>query len=134
MAQTEVRPRIVALLCDADFIYRTDTRTWSHLDGRPFTYADQVIARQATPAELEEARERIKRDQDYRRTQGEVTDVLVRYLDPLLDHLGEQAGSSNSTGSSASSAHRFVPSPRTPADQVDADSFGVSSSSASSQR
>ncbi|MFE0101327.1 hypothetical protein ACFWZ2_09430 [Streptomyces sp. NPDC059002] len=89
MAQTEVRPRIVALLCDADFTYRTDTHTWSHTDGRPFTYAEQVIALQATRAELEEAKAQIERYQEYRRTKRDAADVSVRFLDLFLERLGE---------------------------------------------
>ncbi|WP_210593645.1 hypothetical protein [Streptomyces sp. GESEQ-35] len=90
MAQPEVRPRIVALLCDADFIYRTDTRTWSHLDGRPFTHAEQVIALQATRAEADEARAQLMRYLEYRRTKREAGDVLTHFLDPFLDQLREK--------------------------------------------
>ncbi|MFE2345709.1 hypothetical protein [Kitasatospora cineracea] len=43
---------IIKLLFDADFVYREDTGTWSHDDGRPFSRTEQMIAEAAGEEEL----------------------------------------------------------------------------------
>ncbi|MFG2841691.1 hypothetical protein ACGF12_00740 [Kitasatospora sp. NPDC048296] len=53
MAQPDCRLDIFLLLNDADFIVRSDTNTWSHHDGRPFTEAEQALADGATDLEFE---------------------------------------------------------------------------------
>ncbi|MCX4753468.1 hypothetical protein [Kitasatospora purpeofusca] len=52
-APTFVSRNIVKLLFDADFVYRDDTDTWSHQDGRPFSEPEQAIAEAAGEEELE---------------------------------------------------------------------------------
>ncbi|WP_260860009.1 hypothetical protein [Streptomyces cupreus] len=63
MPETDIRPcprpEIVDLLCDADFKYRSDTNTWSHRDGRPFSKEEQALAFTATRVEFEEVREQL---------------------------------------------------------------------------
>ncbi|MEV7357315.1 hypothetical protein [Kitasatospora sp. NPDC091276] len=53
MSQPDCRRDVFLLLNDADFIYRPDTNTWSHNDGRPFTTEEQATAHDATEVELE---------------------------------------------------------------------------------
>ena len=53
MAEPTCRNDVFQLLADADFIYRPDTNTWSHHDGRPFTEAEQATVHDATEVELE---------------------------------------------------------------------------------
>ncbi|MFJ2775954.1 hypothetical protein [Kitasatospora sp. NPDC087315] len=50
---TFVSRNIMKLLFDADFVYRDDTDTWSHQDGRPFSEPEQAIAEAAGEEELE---------------------------------------------------------------------------------
>ncbi|MFI9269403.1 hypothetical protein ACIGXM_01565 [Kitasatospora sp. NPDC052896] len=52
MAEPTCRLDVLLLLNKADFIYRPDTKTWSHHDGRPFTEAEQATAHGATDVEL----------------------------------------------------------------------------------
>ncbi|MFJ6621207.1 hypothetical protein ACIQOW_27005 [Kitasatospora sp. NPDC091335] len=52
MFQSDCRRDVFLLLNDADFIYRPDTNTWSHSDGRPFTEEEQATAHDATDVEL----------------------------------------------------------------------------------
>ncbi|MFI2210120.1 hypothetical protein [Streptomyces sp. NPDC020141] len=87
MPETEIRPHIVALLCDADFTYRPDTKTWSHRDGRPFTKEEQATALQATRAELEELKAQHSRYMEYKRTKDEALDALQRFLAPFMEQL-----------------------------------------------
>lgn len=53
MTEPTCRLDVFKLLNDADFVYRPDTNTWSHHDGRPFTKAEQATAHDATDEELE---------------------------------------------------------------------------------
>ncbi|CAM5397026.1 hypothetical protein AB0F92_15915 [Kitasatospora aureofaciens] len=53
MTEPTCRLDVFKLLNNADFIYRPDTNTWSHHDGRPFTDAEQAMAHDATDVELE---------------------------------------------------------------------------------
>ncbi|MCW8383405.1 hypothetical protein [Streptomyces justiciae] len=90
MAQPEIRPHIVALLCDADFKYRPDTNTWSHRDGRPFSKAEQATAHQCTRAELEEVQAQFTRYREYLRQEQEAPEALQRFLAPFMAQLTEK--------------------------------------------
>ncbi|WJV47149.1 hypothetical protein [Streptomyces flavofungini] len=87
MPETEPRFHVVALLCSSDFKRRSDTNTWSYLDGRPFTKEEQAIVDTATHADLQETRAQIARYQEYLRTMSEARDTLHRYLAPFMDRL-----------------------------------------------
>ncbi|MEV8307181.1 hypothetical protein AB0P36_07390 [Streptomyces flavidovirens] len=90
MPKTEARPHIVALLCDADFKRRSDTNTWSHRDGRPFSKEEQAIVFRATRIELEEVREQISRYREYQRTMDEAPEALQHFLTPFMEQLTEK--------------------------------------------
>ncbi|MFE5710149.1 hypothetical protein ACFQ7J_04865 [Streptomyces sp. NPDC056501] len=87
MPETEIRPHIVALLCDADWKHRPDTNTWSHRDGRPFTKEEQTTAFQAVRAEVEEASEQFKRYRDYVRKWEDAPEALQQFLAPFMEQL-----------------------------------------------
>ncbi|MFE9255698.1 hypothetical protein [Streptomyces sp. NPDC006879] len=87
MPETEIRPHIVALLCDSNFKYRRDTNTWSHIDGRPFTKEEQATALHATRAEFEEFAAQHSRYMEYTRTLEEAPESLNRFLAPFMDQL-----------------------------------------------
>ncbi|MFD8414189.1 hypothetical protein ACFV2Q_20930 [Streptomyces sp. NPDC059650] len=87
MPETEIRPHIVALLCDSNFKYRRDTNTWSHVDGRPFTKEEQATALRATRAEFEEFAAQHNRYMEYKRTLEEAPEALQRFLAPFMDQL-----------------------------------------------
>ncbi|MEU3755092.1 hypothetical protein AB0H17_20335 [Streptomyces olivoreticuli] len=87
MPQTEIRPHVVALLCHADFKRRTDTNTWSHRDGRPFTKDEQATAFSATRAEFEEFHAQHTRYMEYLRKTEEAPDALQRFLAPFMEQL-----------------------------------------------
>ncbi|GAA3771507.1 hypothetical protein [Streptomyces chiangmaiensis] len=86
MTQSEIRPHIVTLLCDADFKYRPDTNTWSHRDGRPFTKEEQVTAFGATRAEVEEVKAQIDRYMQ----KAETPEALEHFLAPYMEQLTEK--------------------------------------------
>ncbi|MFD7546283.1 hypothetical protein [Streptomyces sp. NPDC059816] len=90
MAQTEARPKIVALLCDTNFTYRRDTSTWSHRDGRPFTAEEQTLASLATRADLEEVKTQHTRYMEYVRTKEEAPDALQQFLAPFMERLDKR--------------------------------------------
>ncbi|AWZ03621.1 MULTISPECIES: hypothetical protein [unclassified Streptomyces] len=87
MPETEIRPAVVALLCDSDFKYRRDTKTWSHIDGRPFTKEEQTTALHATRDEFEEFAAQHTRYMEYLRTTEEAPEALQRFLAPFMDQL-----------------------------------------------
>ncbi|MFE2855291.1 hypothetical protein ACFXJO_29775 [Streptomyces lavendulae] len=87
MPETEIRPHIVALLCDSNFKYWRDTKTWSHVDGRPFTKEEQATALRATRAEFEEFAAQHSRYMEYKRTLEEAPEALDRFLAPFMDQL-----------------------------------------------
>ncbi|MCT2589842.1 hypothetical protein LHJ74_07925 [Streptomyces sp. N2-109] len=87
MPQTDIRPHVVALLCDADFKHQADPRTWNHRDGRPFTTAEQETALSATRAEFEEFHAQHKRYMEYLRKTKETPDALQSFLAPFMEQL-----------------------------------------------
>ncbi|MFI6473989.1 hypothetical protein ACIBL5_27435 [Streptomyces sp. NPDC050516] len=87
MPDIEPRLHIVVLLRDTDFKFRSDTNTWSHLDGRPFTKEEQAIAHTATRADLGEVLDQLARYKEYRRTKNEAPEALNRFLAPFMDQL-----------------------------------------------
>ncbi|THA83159.1 hypothetical protein [Streptomyces sp. A0592] len=87
MPETEIRPHIVALLCDSNFKYRRDTNTWSHVDSRPFTKEEQATALRATRAEFEEFAAQHSRYMEYKRTLEEAPEAFQRFLAPFMDQL-----------------------------------------------
>lgn len=87
MPETEIRPHVVALLCDSNFQYRRDTKTWSHIDGRPFTKEEQATALHATRAEFEEFAAQHTRYMEYTRTLEEAPETLQRFLAPFMEQL-----------------------------------------------
>ncbi|MGQ7750323.1 hypothetical protein ACUN29_17795 [Streptomyces sp. WC2508] len=90
MPEPEFQPDIVALLCDADFKQRPDTRTWSHRDGRPFSKEEQARVFRATRAELEEVREQIARYRKYVLERTEATETLQCFLAPFMQQLTQK--------------------------------------------
>ncbi|MEW2163593.1 hypothetical protein AB0912_11420 [Streptomyces sp. NPDC007084] len=87
MPETEPRFHVVVLLCDTDFTYRSDTNTWSHANGQPFTKEEQTIVGTATRAELQEVRAQIARYREYLRTKGAASEALQQFLAPFMDRL-----------------------------------------------
>lgn len=87
MPETEIRPAVVALLCDSNFKYRRDTKTWSHIDGRPFTKDEQATALDATRAEFEEFAAQHTRYMKYRRTTEEAPEAFQQFLAPFMERL-----------------------------------------------
>lgn len=85
---SNIRLDVVTLLCDADFRRRPDTGRWSHLDGRPFTKAEQTLAFSATREEFEIAAAQIKREGDYQREYEDAVEALPKLLMPYLAQLG----------------------------------------------
>ncbi|MFB6830694.1 hypothetical protein [Streptomyces hydrogenans] len=55
MPASTPRPHVMALLFDTDFNRPSGTRTFRHLDGRPFTDEEQALADDATLEELQAA-------------------------------------------------------------------------------
>lgn len=90
MPETQARPHIVALLCDADFKQRRDTGTWSHRDGRPFSTEERNLVLSATRAELEEIQEQFARYREYRRTLDDAEEALQRFLAPYMNQLTDR--------------------------------------------
>ncbi|MFD7629333.1 hypothetical protein ACFV7Q_25460 [Streptomyces sp. NPDC059851] len=90
MPETEIRPHIVALLCDADWKYRPDTNTWSHRDGRPFTKEEQATAFQAVRAEVEEAVGQRRRYLEYLRKKENALEDLRQFLAPFMEQLAKK--------------------------------------------
>ncbi|MFE9881910.1 hypothetical protein [Streptomyces sp. NPDC005784] len=92
MPETNIRPRpdIVALLCDADFKRRSDTSTYSHRDGRPFSKEEQALAFTATRVELEEVHEQLARYREHQRTREEAPEAFQRFLAPFMEQLTEK--------------------------------------------
>lgn len=87
MAQPAIRLDVITLICDTNFKYRTDTNTWSHRDGRPFTKAEQETAHSCTRDEFEIAVAQIKREIAYRRERAELPDALIALLSPYFAQL-----------------------------------------------
>ncbi|WP_405544280.1 hypothetical protein OG590_17900 [Streptomyces goshikiensis] len=87
MPETEIRPAVVALLCDSDFKFRRDTNTWSHIDGRPFTKEEQATALNATRAEFEDFAAQHTRYMEYLRTKEQAPEALQQFLAPFMDQL-----------------------------------------------
>lgn len=87
LPQSNIRLDVVTLLCDADFRRRPDTNRWSHLDGRPFTKAEQALAFSATREEFTIAADQIKREGDYRREYQEAVEALPKLLLPYFGQL-----------------------------------------------
>ncbi|MFJ2215035.1 hypothetical protein ACIQVO_31735 [Streptomyces sp. NPDC101062] len=87
MPPIDIRPHIVALLCDSDFKRRPDTRTWSHRDGRPFTKEEQATALSATRYEFEEFHAQYTRYLEYLRKGEEAPDALQLFLAPFFERL-----------------------------------------------
>ncbi|MFE2240063.1 hypothetical protein ACFXCU_11280 [Streptomyces virginiae] len=87
MPETNIRPTVVGLLCDSNFKYRRDTKTWSHIDGRPFTKEEQAAAWSATRYEFEEFAGQHTRYMEYLRTLEEAPDALQRFLAPFMEQL-----------------------------------------------
>ncbi|MET7489730.1 hypothetical protein [Streptomyces sp. NPDC005538] len=75
------------MLFDTDFKQRSDTNTWSHRDGSPFTQEEQDAVFAATRDELEEVSDQITRYRAYRQSKEEAPEALHRFLAPFLDQL-----------------------------------------------
>ncbi|WP_434591981.1 hypothetical protein [Streptomyces sp. A5-4] len=90
MPSTEIRPHIVALLCHSDFELRSDTSTWSHSSGRPFTEEEQATALSATKAEFEEFGAQHQRYMEYLRTKEESPNTLQSFLAPFMEQLTQK--------------------------------------------
>ncbi|MFD5563825.1 hypothetical protein [Kitasatospora griseola] len=80
MAQPNYRTDVMDLLFDADFKYRPDTNTWSHIDGRPFTKKEQATALSASREEFETFcwlwDRKVERDREI----GDATQAIVALL------------------------------------------------------
>ncbi|MGW5394899.1 hypothetical protein [Streptomyces sp. NPDC003952] len=87
MPENAIRPHVIALLCDSDFRYRHDTKTWSHVDGRPFTKEEQSTALDATRYEFEEFAAQHTRYMEYLRTLEEAPETLQQFLAPFMEQL-----------------------------------------------
>ncbi|MEV6946942.1 hypothetical protein AB0N07_34275 [Streptomyces sp. NPDC051172] len=90
MPSTEIRPHIVALLCHSDFKLRSDTNTWTHRSGRPFTEEEQATALSATKAEFEEFGAQHQRYMEYLYAKEGGPDTLQRFLAPFMERLIEK--------------------------------------------
>jgi hypothetical protein len=90
MPETQVRPEVVVLICDADIKRKRETNTWHHRDGRPFTKEERALVGSATPAEFEEIVEQYKRYREYQRTMDEAPKALQRFLAPFMEQLTEK--------------------------------------------
>ncbi|MFE0415060.1 hypothetical protein [Streptomyces tendae] len=90
MPQTEIRPEIIALLCDANFKHFLGTGTWSHRDGRPFSKKEQTLIFQATRADLEELKAQHSRYLEYVRPYEEAPEAIQRFLAPFMEQLEEK--------------------------------------------
>ncbi|MGA4858330.1 hypothetical protein ACPCAB_16975 [Streptomyces koyangensis] len=90
MPQTEIRPEIVALLCDADFKHFRETGTWSHRDGRPCGKEERDLIFQATRADLEELKGQHSRYLEYVQTHQEAPEAIQRFLAPFMEQLEEK--------------------------------------------
>ncbi|MYS19890.1 hypothetical protein GA0115240_114423 [Streptomyces sp. DvalAA-14] len=84
MTLSNIRLDVVTLLCDTDFKRRPDTNRWSHLDGRPFTQAEQTLALSSTREEFEIAAAQIQREGDYRREYQEAVHAFLKLLLPYF--------------------------------------------------
>ncbi|WP_333766487.1 hypothetical protein [Streptomyces sp. IBSBF 2435] len=91
MPLSNIRLDVVTLLCDADFRRLPDTNRWSHLDGRPFTKAEQTLAFSATREEFEIAADQINREFDYRREYEEAVEALPQLLLPYFAQLPDSS-------------------------------------------
>ncbi|NEA55606.1 hypothetical protein G3I60_15970 [Streptomyces sp. SID13666] len=90
MAELEVNPSVVALLCDSDFTYRDDTRTWSHSDGRPFSNEEQTTALHANREEFFEFHAQFERYMEYKRGVYDAPEVMNRFLAPFMNQLAKK--------------------------------------------
>ncbi|MFG2629703.1 hypothetical protein [Streptomyces sp. NPDC048473] len=87
MSQPAIRLDVITLICDSNFKYRTETNTWSHREGRPFTKEEQKTALSCTRYEFEIAAAQIKREIAYRRERAELPDTLYALLSPYFAQL-----------------------------------------------
>ncbi|MBO1333745.1 hypothetical protein [Streptomyces sp. VRA16 Mangrove soil] len=90
MPSTDIRPHVVALLCHSDFKLRSDSNTWTHSSGRPFTEEEQATALSATKAEFEEFGAQHQCYMEYLRTKEESPDTLQRFLAPFMERVTEK--------------------------------------------
>ncbi|MGW4647198.1 hypothetical protein [Kitasatospora sp. NPDC004289] len=80
-ARAGVRPEIVTLLLDANLLALSDTETWIHHDGRPFTEEERSLARSCTPREIEAVLAQMQRELDL---ETEMEADAPRAVDALL--------------------------------------------------
>ncbi|GHE32485.1 hypothetical protein GCM10018771_10500 [Streptomyces cellulosae] len=90
MPETQARPEIVVLLCDADIKRKRETNTWNHRDGRPFSKEERALVLSATRVEFEEIQEQFKRYREYQRTMDEAPKALEDFLAPFMERLTEK--------------------------------------------
>jgi hypothetical protein len=81
---SNIRLDVVTLLCDTDFNRKPDTNRWSHLDGHPFTKAEQDLAFSCTREEFEMVAAQVQRDGSYRREYQGAVKALLKLLLPYL--------------------------------------------------
>jgi hypothetical protein len=92
MPQTRTRARteVLTRVRDAAVKQRPDPRTWSHLDGRPFSKGELDLVSSAADSELEDLHGQIARYQEYRRAKEEAPEAITRFLAPFSEQLTEK--------------------------------------------
>ncbi|MFB7406461.1 hypothetical protein ACFCZ2_04670 [Streptomyces sp. NPDC056202] len=80
------RPHVMALLFDTDFDRPWGTRTFRHLDGRPFTDEEQAIADDATLEEFQAAGVPIHDPEAGTEAKAAVTELAKLIYSYALDH------------------------------------------------
>ncbi|MBQ1098591.1 hypothetical protein KBY55_21555 [Streptomyces sp. b94] len=90
MPASTPRPHIMALLFDTDFNRPSGTRTFRHLDGRPFTDEEQALADDATLEELQAAGVHVHNPEAGVEAQAatyQMADLLFKYVLPHREAL-----------------------------------------------
>ncbi|WP_411070688.1 hypothetical protein [Streptomyces sp. cmx-4-25] len=90
MPQPEIRPHVMALLFDTNFNRPPGTRTFRHLDGRPFTDEEQALADDATLEEFQAAGVHVHNPEagaEAQATAHEMAELLFKYVIPHREAL-----------------------------------------------
>ncbi|WP_380791273.1 hypothetical protein ACFE3N_15425 [Streptomyces albidoflavus] len=84
------RPHVMALLFDTNFNRPSGTRTFRHLDGRPFTDEEQALADDATLEELQAAGVHVHNPEagaEAKAAAHEMAELLFKYVIPHREAL-----------------------------------------------
>ncbi|MFD5049361.1 MULTISPECIES: hypothetical protein [Streptomyces] len=90
MPTSTPRPHVMALLFDTDFNRPSGTRTFRHLDGRPFTDEEQALADDATLEELQAAGVHVHNPEAGAEAQAaiyQMAELLFKYVLPHREAL-----------------------------------------------